>query len=215
MKKIFIIGSSKGIGNAIYKKINKKKYKIYAPKRNILDTSNIEQVINFIKKIKKIDILVFNTGGPPKKSFYEIKYQEWIDFHNQLFLSFALILQNIKINKNGYIFLISSHTIKNPEDQLVLSNCYRLAASSLLKTYSNINAKNNISCINIAPGPVKTNRLKNLVKDLKKFEKKLPMLRAGDPKEIGNFVNSIVDNNIKYLNGVTINFDGGLSRSIF
>ena len=215
MKKIFIIGSSKGIGNAIYKKINKKKYKIYAPKRNILDTSNIEQVINFIKKIKKIDILVFNTGGPPKKSFYEIKYQEWIDFHNQLFLSFALILQNIKINKNGYIFLISSHTINNPEDQLVLSNCYRLAASSLLKTYSNINAKNNISCINIAPGPIKTNRLKNLVKDLKKFEKKLPMLRAGDPKEIGNFVNSIVDNNIKYLNGVTINFDGGLSRSIF
>jgi 3-oxoacyl-[acyl-carrier protein] reductase len=111
--------------------------------------------------------------------------------------------------------LISSHTIKNPEDQLVLSNCYRLAACSLLKTYSNINAKNNISCINIAPGPIKTNRLKNLVKDLKKFEKNLPMLRAGDPEEIGNFVNSIFVNNIKYLNGVTINFDGGLSKSIF
>ena len=61
MKKIFIIGSSKGIGNAIYRKINKKRYKVYAPKRNILDTSNIQQVINFVKKIKKVDILIFNS----------------------------------------------------------------------------------------------------------------------------------------------------------
>ena len=93
-------------------------------------------------------------------NFFDIKENDWIKYFNQLFLSFVLILQNIKINKNGYIFLISSHTIKNPEEKLVLSNSYRVALSSILKTVSKILTKDKISCINIAPGPIKTKRLK-------------------------------------------------------
>ena len=58
---------------------------------------------------------------------------EWTKYFNQLFLSFILILQKIKINNDGYIFLISSQTIKTPEDRLVLSNSYRVALSSILK----------------------------------------------------------------------------------
>ena len=73
----------------------------------------------------------------------------------------------------------------------------------------------NISFINIAPGPIKTNRLNNLVSDMVAFEKGLPMKRAGDPNEIGNFIQSIIKNKIKYLTGVTIRFDGGLSKNIF
>ena len=72
-----------------------------------------------------------------------------------------------------------------------------------------------ISCINIAPGPIKTRRLEQLAKNLDKFEKKLPMKYAAGPDEIGNFVKSILKNKIKYLNGVTINFDGGLSDFLF
>jgi 3-oxoacyl-[acyl-carrier protein] reductase len=48
-----------------------------------------------------------------------------------------------------------------------------------------------------------------------KLSKKLPLNRVGTVEEIGVFVKSIVENNIKYLNGVTINFDGGHSNFIF
>ncbi len=119
------------------------------------------------------------------------------------------------IKDNGFIFLISSHTIKNPEYKLILSNAYRVALVSVLKTLSKKLASRNINCINIAPGPIKTDRLKNLVGSMTEFEKNLPMGRAGEPEEIANFVKALIKNDIKYLTGVSINFDGGLSNYIF
>ena len=214
MKSALIIGSSKGIGSSIVESLKNLNIKIISPPRQELDTSKISTVKKFIKKVKIVDYLILNTGGPPAKNFFSITEKEWYKYHNQLFLSFVLILQNLKIKKNGFIFLISSHTIKTPENNLTLSNSYRLALSSILKTISHLYAKKNITCLNIAPGPINTMRLRSLVKDLKKFEKKLPLRRSGKPEEISLFIKSIIENDIKYLNGVIINFDGGLSKSL-
>ena len=214
-KKAVIIGSSRGIGRSILKSVEKLNYEIINPSRKELDTSKINSILKFIKTLKKIDVLILNTGGPPAKEFFQITDQEWNKYYNQLFLGFVKILQLIKINKEGYIFAITSHTIKKPENNLVLSNSFRVAFSSVFKTYSKLVSDKKISCVNIAPGPIKTDRLKQLVKNLKSFEKKLPMKYAADPDEIGYFVQSILKNKIKYLNGVTINFDGGLSDFIF
>jgi 3-oxoacyl-[acyl-carrier protein] reductase len=215
MKKAFIIGSSKGIGNSIKKKLSELKVKIIAPSSEELNTSNISNVKKYINKIGAIDYLILNTGGPPAKNFFSITEDEWFRYYNQLFLSFVLILQRIKIQKNGFIFLISSHTIKAPEDNLVLSNCYRVAVSSVFKTVSKLYSQKKVTCINIAPGPIKTKRLKNLVKDITKFERNLPLGRAGKPDEIGSFIKSIIINDIKYLNGGVLFFDGGLSKNLF
>jgi 3-oxoacyl-[acyl-carrier protein] reductase len=130
-----------------------------------------------------------------------------------LFLSFFVILQNIKVNNNGYIFYISSSIIKEPGDGLIISSTLRSAMSSLLKSLSIKNSKKNISIINIAPGPFKTRRVKELVKNIKKMEKKLPTGKIGDPKEIGLFVKFILKNNIKYISGSTVYFDGNLNKS--
>ena len=134
MKTALIIGSSKGIGKSIKEKLGELKLKIIAPPRKELDTSNLDNVKKFIKNLNSIDYLILNTGGPPAKDFFSISENDWNKYHVQLFLSFVLILQKIKLKKNGFIFLISSHTIKNPEDNLVLSNSYRVAISSVLKT---------------------------------------------------------------------------------
>ncbi len=214
MKSALIIGSSKGIGKSIKKRLGQLKIKIIAPPRRELDTSNLESVKKFLKSINSIDYLILNTGGPPAKDFFSISENEWNKYYVQLFLSFVIILQRVKLKKNGFIFLISSHTIKSPEDNLVLSNSYRVAISSILKTVSKIYGKKNVTCINIAPGPIKTERLKKLVNNMKAFEKKLPLGRAGSPDEIALFIQSIIKSNIKYLNGVIINFDGGLSKNL-
>ena len=81
----------------------------------------------------------------------------------------------------------------------------------LSKEYS----KNQISCINIAPGPINTDRTKELIEDIEEFKETLPMKRLGEPEEIGNFVKAIVENKVKYLSGVTINFDGANSSYVF
>ena len=60
-----------------------------------------------------------------------------------------------------------------------------------------------------------TDRTIELIKNVEEFKKSLPMKRLGEPQEIGNFVKSIIENNIKYLSGVTINFDGANSNYIF
>ena len=156
-----------------------------------------------------------NTGGPVPKPFSSITEEDWKLYHNQLFLGFCTILQNIKINNDGYIFLISSSVIKEPNAKLIISSAYRAAFAEVFKVLSKEYAQNNISCINIAPGPINTDRTQELIENVKEFEKTLPMKRLGEPEEIGNFVKSIVQNKIKYLSGVTINFDGANSNYIF
>ena len=75
-------------------------------------------------------------------------------------------------------------------------------------------AEKKISFINIAPGPILTDRLTSLVDDVEEFAKSLPMKYVASPDEIGRFVKSIVEQDIKYLSGVTINFDGAASNYI-
>ncbi|MDH5696952.1 MAG: SDR family oxidoreductase [Nitrosopumilus sp.] len=160
-------------------------------------------------------MLVLNTGGPAPKPFLTVTEKDWKLYHNQLFLGFVTILQKIKVNDGGYIFLISSNVIKEPNSKLIISSAYRAAFAEVFKVLSKEYAQKNISCINIAPGPINTNRTQELIENIQEFEKTLPMRRLGEPEEIGNFVKSIIENKIKYLSGVTINFDGANSNYIF
>ena len=85
----------------------------------------------------------------------------------------------------------------------------------MFKILSKEFASREITMINIAPGPINTDRTKELVDNVDEFAKSLPMKRLGKPEEIGNFVSSIVKNEIKYLSGVVINFDGSNSDFIY
>jgi 3-oxoacyl-[acyl-carrier protein] reductase len=215
MTKAIILGGSRGIGKAISDSLKSIEIDVFAASKSDIDTSNLDSVKTFLEKHNETDILVLNTGGPVPKSFSTIIEEDWNKYHNQLFVGFCTILQNIKINHNGYIFLISSNVIKEPNSKLIISSAYRAAFSEVFKILSKEYAQRNISCINIAPGPINTDRTKELIENVKEFEKTLPMKRLGEPDEIGNFVKGIIENNVKYLTGVTINFDGGNSNYIF
>jgi 3-oxoacyl-[acyl-carrier protein] reductase len=215
MTKAIVLGGSRGIGKAIAEALKSIECNVFAASKEDVDTSNLEQIKGFANSQKDTDILVLNTGGPKAKKFFEISEDEWKKYHDQLFLGFCVIIKNIKINKGGYIFLISSNVIKEPNPKLIISSAYRAAFSEVLKILSKDFAKENISVINIAPGPINTDRTKELIENIEEFKKTLPMGRLGEPEEIGNFVKSIVQNKIKYLSGVVINFDGANSNYIF
>jgi len=215
MTKAIILGGSRGIGKAISESLKSIGIEVFAASKNDIDTSDLNSVKKFVQIHNQTDVLVLNTGGPAAKEFRNITEEDWNKYHNQLFLGFCIILQNIKINENGYIFLISSSVIKEPNAKLIISSAYRAAFSEVFKILSKDYAKNNVSCINIAPGLINTDRTRELIENIKEYEKSLPMKRLGEPQEIGNFVKAIIENKIKYLSGVVINFDGANSNYIF
>ena len=215
MTEAIILGGSRGIGKAIADSLKSIEIDVFAASKKDIDTSDLNSVKKFVDNHNQTDILILNTGGPIPKQFLDITEDDWKLYHNQLFLGFCTILQNMKINDGGYIFLISSSVIKEPNPKLIISAAYRAAFSEVFKILSKDYAQKNISCINIAPGPINTDRTKELIENIQEYEKSLPMKRLGEPEEIGNFVKAIIENEIKYLTGVTINFDGANSNYIF
>ena len=217
LKKAIVIAGSRGVGKSISNRLKKLNIKTLSFNSKNLDTSNIPQVEKFIKNNKYTDILVLNTGGPPAKDFNKITKKEFKKYFNQLFLSFTLILQKVTVKKNGFVFLISSYVIKEPDPKLTISNAYRTALSSILKTYGTNNLINNITTINLALGPIYTDRLKKLNKGKTRNEigVSLPLGRVGDPDEIADIVESFIVKDIKYLNTQTLFIDGGISKNLF
>lgn len=211
--KAIVLGGSKGIGKAIADALSSINCDVVATSRKEIDTSNLSSVKKFIAKHKQTDILVLNTGGPPPKQFWDVTEKEWQKYHNQLFLGFCLLLQKLKVRDGGYVFVITSSVIREPNPRLVISSAYRLAFTAVFKLASKDLAARKVSCINIAPGLINTDRLRDLG-NADELAKTVPMRRLGEPKEIGNFVKAIIQNKVKYLSGVTINFDGASSNFV-
>ena len=215
MKKAIVLGASRGIGKAISDSLKKLELDVISASRKDIDTSDLESVNKFADQNNSTDILVLNTGGPPIIEFDKITNEDWIKYHNQLFVGFCTLLQKIKVNDGGYIFVITSNVIKEPNSKLIISSAYRSAFSSVFKILSKEFAKSDVSLINIAPGPINTDRTRELVDDVVEYANSLPMKRLGEPEEIGNFVSAVIEKEIKYLSGVVINFDGSNSNFIF
>ena len=133
MTKAIVLGGSRGIGKAISDSLKSIKIDVFAASKSDIDTSNLDSVKKFIDKNNETDILILNTGGPVPKPFSTITEEDWNKYHNQLFVGFCTILQNIKVNHNGYIFLISSNVIKEPNTKLIISSAYRAAFQKFSK----------------------------------------------------------------------------------
>ena len=216
--KAIIMGGTSGIGKSIADQLKNICDELIVAGSKEVDTTSIVSVKEFIKKNKKTNILVLNTGGPKDLKFNEINDTDWTENFNRLFLSFSKIIKEIEVQNDGYIFLISSYIIKQPGEELIISSSLRAGFTNLFKSLSIIYAKSKISFINIAPGPIKTKRLERLLKaeniSIENFAKNLPTSQVPAPAEIGLFVQFVIENNIKSFNGVTIPFDSGLLKSI-
>jgi len=138
-----------------------------------------------------------------------------------------LVLPDMISNEWGRIINITSITVKQPVDNLVLSNSLRTGVTGLAKTLSTEYAKYNVTVNNIAPGYTLTNRLYDLAVARAKKEKHsheeiltamakdTPGNRLGAPEEIASAVLFLASKKASYINGITLNIDGGLNKSLF
>ena len=193
--------------------------------------SDIEGTVSSVKKeYGTIDILVNNCGGPVAGYFRELSEPSWQSAFEQVLLSVVrfcnLVVPDMIIKEWGRIINITSISVKQPIDNLVLSNSLRTGVVGFAKSLSNEVAKYNITVNNIAPGFTLTNRLYELAVERAKREEKsheevladmakqVPMGRLALPTEIASVAVFLASTKASYLTGNTIHIDGGWVKGL-
>lgn len=178
-----------------------------------------------------VDILVNNTNGPQAGDVLskdESDYQQAFDllFQNTVFTS-RLALPYMKSQGFGRIINVSSMTVKEPQDALVLSNTMRTALVSWSKSLSNAVATEGITVNSILTGYFDTDRLNSLMESQAQSRgigvdevrqqriASVPMHRLGDPSEYGYLTAFLASEYAAFLTGASIPLDGGIAKTIF
>jgi 3-oxoacyl-[acyl-carrier protein] reductase len=256
-KNVLITASSMGIGKAVAEMFAEEGCKIAISSRskeNLLSTAqelkekfsiepfwsvcdlnkqkDIENTFNAVSsQFGNIDILVNNCGGPVPGLFQQLDEEDWNNAYEQVLLSAVrfskLVLPGMMANNWGRIINLTSISVKQPVDNLVLSNSLRAGVTGLTKTLSNEVAKFNITVNNVAPGMTLTRRLYELAvvearekgksheEILVEMAKRIPLNRLAKPEEIASVVIFLASKQASYVTGTTIQVDGGYIKGIY
>jgi 3-oxoacyl-[acyl-carrier protein] reductase len=199
-----------------------------------LDVTDAVQVQKFVEAVRKrhgrVDICVTNTGGPPAKKFDEISADEWRVAVDQMLMSavyFArAVLPLMQQNRWGRFITITSVSVKQPIDGLLLSNSVRAAVAGLAKTLANEYGPDGITVNNVCPGYTLTDRLEELAAKLaqdssasretiyERWSTQTPLKRLGKPDEFAAAAAFLASERAGYINGVSLAVDGGLARGL-
>jgi 3-oxoacyl-[acyl-carrier protein] reductase len=177
-----------------------------------------------------LDILVTNTGGPPSGPFMAMGEQAWTDAIDSLLLSVVRLCRgavpHMQARGGGRIINITSISVKQPIEGLVLSNSLRAAVTGLAKTLSVELAPHNILVNCVAPGYTRTDRVVELSAAIaardgitpeqaeRRIIDQIPLGRMGTPEEFGEVVRFLASPAASFVTGVTIPVDGGWLRGL-
>mgnify|MGYP001822044393 CR=1 FL=1 len=198
---------------------------------DVSDENDLYLIVNeTLNEYSGVDILINNAGGPPFGYFNDFDNVDWQNALNLNFLSAVNLTKKVvpymKEKKWGRLINITSISVKQPIDGLILSNSARSALIAFAKTLSNELGEYNILVNNVCPGRIFTDRIKNLAsqraeKDGISFEDALdnmktdiPLQRIGNPSEFANLVVFLASECASYITGNTIQIDGGLYKGI-
>jgi len=168
-----------------------------------------------------LDVLVTNAGGPPPGGFAQLDDAAW-DTAMRLTLMSAVrlirtALPHLRDSGRGRIINLASSSVKEPIDNLLLSNSLRPAVIGLARTLSREVASDGITVNNVCPGRIRTRRLEELYGSEEAIEsaaKQIPTGRLGTPDEFAPLVVFLAGKPAGYITGQTIVVDGGLTRTL-
>ncbi len=163
------------------------------------------------------DILVVNTGGPPKGSFEALPAEAWQQAFDALWLSAVEAIQaalpGMKARGFGRILLVTSVAAREPMEALTLSNGLRAGLLGLAKSLSVEVAPFGVTVNTLLPGYTATERLNALGLDLSKVAATVPAGRLGSPEEFGALAAFLASRQAAYITGQAIAADGGWLKS--
>tara|TARA_Y100000994_G_C15650373_1_gene425133 strand:+ start:467 stop:1246 length:780 start_codon:yes stop_codon:yes gene_type:complete len=251
-KNALIGGSSKGIGLGIATELANSGARVCLMARNetklkeiidqlpnsenhsylVVDFSKFEEykikIEEYIKN-NQVDILVNNTQGPPAGNSLSKNIDSYQEAFDLLFKSVvhttSLVIPHMQKNKWGRIINVTSVSVKEPLNYLVLSNSIRSAVVAWAKSLSVDLGPDGITVNSILTGYFDTERIKELNKEkskslnisetevLDKMKSLVPVSRLGRPEEYGYLISFLSSDNAAYINGASIPIDGGLLKS--
>jgi len=169
-----------------------------------------------------IDILVLNGGGPKAGRFSEVSLADWDDAYRKLLRGMLVLLDAcvpaMRANRWGRVVALTSTSVKQPIDTLVLSNALRTALVAALRTLAVEVARDGVTVNAIATGRVDTDRLRSLYGDdaqLRQAGEDVPIGRIATPQEFAPMAAFLCGEPAGYVTGQTISVDGGLTRGLF
>jgi len=179
----------------------------------------------------RIDILVTNSGGPPSGRFEDVAEDDWKKACQLTLMSVVrltrAVIPSMRKQKWGRIIHLVSISAKQPIQGLLLSNALRPAVLGLTKSLSQELGASNILVNAVCPGYFFTDRVKQLVEDRAKHEKKkaskvmdemvadIPLGRMGNSEELANTVVFLASEKASYITGATFSIDGGMLKGLW
>jgi 3-oxoacyl-[acyl-carrier protein] reductase len=167
-----------------------------------------------------IDILVNNSGGPPRGPAIGLTDDAVEQAVELLLLSVVrltdLCLPQLERSGRGRIINIESSSVREPVDNLALSNAVRPGVIGWAKTMARELGPRKITVNSIAPGKIETARLAEAYGDRSRASdlEQIPLRRFGQPEEVANVICFLASERASYVSGAVIPVDGGLTRSL-
>ncbi len=171
-----------------------------------------------VERFGGLDVLVLNSGGPPRTGSFEFSDEQLEDAVALLLLSsirlVRLCLPYLEASGRGRVIAITSSAVKEPIDTLALSSAVRPGLVGWLKTASRELGPKGITVNSVAPGRIDTERIREVYPDgpSEADLATIPLRRLGAPREIGDVVCFLASDRASYVTGAAIGVDGGLTR---
>lgn len=162
----------------------------------------------------EIDILVTNAGGPPPGTFGSTDFDLYEPALALNLLSVVAMCQaavpSMQERRWGRVVGITSISVRQPMESLILSNTARAGATAFLKTLAREVARDGVTVNSVQPGSHATDRLRQLHGgDLEQAAKAVPARKVGDPADFGAIVAFLCSQQAQFVTGAAIPVDGG------
>ena len=232
MSKVAIItAASKGMGAAIAHKFKSAGYKLVLMSSSaqilsiateleaeyvqgsVTELSDLKKLVDLaIAEYGRIDVVINNTGHPPKGDLLDITDEDWQNGLELVLLNVSrmaqLVVPIMQEAGQGSIINISTYFAFEPSIAYPVSSAMRAALGSYCKMFADRYGEDNIRMNNVLPGFINSYPVDGAT------VAKIPLKRAGTVEEIANTVAFLASEEAGYITGQNIKVDGGLGRSV-
>jgi 3-oxoacyl-[acyl-carrier protein] reductase len=180
-----------------------------------------------------LDIVVANAGGPPPGYLSSLDEQAYLDAINTNLMGTIRLIRasvpHLEARGGGSIVTITSAGVKQPIDNLILSNMARPGVVGFVRSIATELGPKNIRVNNVGPGATNTDRIRQTAEasrqralaegrdpdeEVRKRASAIPLGRIGEPEEFANVVVFLASTAASYVTGTTVVVDGGRTQTI-
>ncbi|MFL5953910.1 MAG: SDR family oxidoreductase [Gaiellaceae bacterium] len=193
-----------------------------AVRGDVTSPADLERLVErTLQAFGRIDVVVWNSGGPPAMKAAELTAEDLERAFELLLVPAVRLVQlslpHLRKSPAGRVVCITSIAAKEPSSHLALSNTIRPGLTGWAKTLARELGPDGVTVNCVAPGSIDTPRMTELYGEQGPPPETLAQIalgRLGTPREFGDVVCFLASDRAAYVTGTTVLVDGGASRSL-